>query len=128
MAADEEARQKELEREKLIQEIRRRAEEAELKRIEDEERRSAALGASLKSASASPSAAAPQPVSPSTPGPPEAAPPGPKPAPEQRAPEPAPPPLPAHLPPSSASPISGRNSISHWIAVWPRRLLRCSLL
>ncbi len=42
MASDDDARQKELERERLIGEIRKRAEEAELKRIEEEEKKAAA--------------------------------------------------------------------------------------
>lgn len=100
MASDDEARQKELERERLIQEIRRRAEEAELKRIEDEERRSATLGSSLK-----PVPPAPDPAPPAAPHPPEAAPPAEVPAPPAaREPEPSP-----ELPPApQPSPVDQR--------------------
>jgi tetratricopeptide (TPR) repeat protein len=76
MAADDEATQKELEREKLIREIRRRAEEAELKRIEDEERRSVELGSSSEPVptTAPEPPAAPPPTPPVQPEPPPPAP------------------------------------------------------
>jgi TolB-like protein len=100
MAADDEARQRELEREKLIQEIRRRAEEAELKRIEDEERRSIALGASVEP-SVPPSSAEEVPAA--GPPPAESVPVAPAPAPPSAAPPPDPSPVP---PPPSAPPPS----------------------
>lgn len=65
MASDDEARQREVERNRLIDEIRRRAEEAELKRIEDEEHRSRKLGSSVAGRTPDP----PPPSSPPAPSP-----------------------------------------------------------
>ena len=105
MSPDDLESQKERERKRILEEIRRRAEEAELQRIEDEERR-AGSGEPPPDATIAP-VPPPAPVEPEPPPPPVRPAPPPEPPPFRSAPPPEPPP-PAATP--APPPVEKRKS------------------